>query len=90
MCQTPEKIPTEYAKQFTYLDTKGINLVSIEKEAELPEVIQAPVEKGAVIGQVVYRYNGNVLGTVDLLAGKDAPKAKFLEYLRKSMTKIAL
>lgn len=87
---TIEKIPTEYAEQFTYLDTKGINLASIEKEAELPEVIQAPVEKGAVIGQVVYRYDGNVLGTVDLLAGEDAPKAKFLEYLRKSMTKIAL
>lgn len=85
-----EEMPVEYAEQFTYLDTKGINLTSIEKETELPEMIQAPVEKGAIIGHVIYRYDGNVIGTVDLLAGKDAPKAGFFEYLKKSMTKIAL
>ena len=50
-----DQISLEYGDTFTYLDTEGANLNSIEKETVLDDPIPAPVKKGAVLGKAVYR-----------------------------------
>lgn len=51
---------------------------SVETVTDLPEVIQAPVAKGDVLGQVSYTYNGNEIGRANLIAANDVELNKVL------------
>lgn len=76
-----EKVNLTYEGTFQYLDTAGNNLSEIEKEVSLPEVVEAPVAEGDAIGEVVYKLNGNRIGSVSILAAKSVEKAGYLDYL---------
>ena len=45
----------------------------IEKRIEVPAFLYAPVRKGQTVGKLTYEINGEVLASVDLLAGEDLP-----------------
>ena len=85
-----DQISLEYGDTFTYLDTEGANLNSIEKETVLDEPIPAPVKKGAVLGKVVYRLDGEEIGSVDIVAGENAAKAGFPDYLLRVLSALML
>lgn len=70
-----------YAEEFRYLDTKGNDLSKVEKSIKLPELVQAPIEKGSKVGEVVYSLNGTVLGSVDILSAESVKKAEYKDYL---------
>lgn len=72
-----------YAGEFHYLDTAGNNLNDIEKEISLPGVIKAPVAEGDAVGEVVYKLNGNRIGSVSILAAKSVEEAGYLDYLQQ-------
>jgi D-alanyl-D-alanine carboxypeptidase (penicillin-binding protein 5/6) len=57
------------------LDTAG---VMIEPNENMPKTIDAPVKKGEVVGQANILYAGQVIGTVDLVAEKDARRSLIL------------
>lgn len=76
-----EQVNLTYEGAFQYLDTAGNNLSKIEKEVSLPEVVEAPVAEGDAIGEVVYKLNGNRIGSVSILAAKSVEKAGYLDYL---------
>lgn len=76
-----EQVNLTYEGAFQYLDTAGNNLSEIEKEVSLPEVVEAPVAEGDAIGEVVYKLNGNRIGSVSILAAKSVEKAGYLDYL---------
>ena len=42
---------------------------------EFLENIKAPINEGDTLGQLVYKYNGNLLGTVDIVASENIAKA---------------
>ncbi len=47
------EIPAVYEGEFRYLDTEGNQLNRVEKQIELPEVLEAPVKEGDAIGRAV-------------------------------------
>lgn len=78
-----EEVPIEYEGEFRYLDTAGSDLGAVEKQLDLPETVQAPVEKGAEAGCARYLLNGAEIGSVPILYTEDIEKAGYTDYLRK-------
>ncbi len=62
-----ETVSLEAPESFSFVDTAQSDLGLVEKEVRL-ETGKAPVEKGAVLGEVVYTLNGAELGRVSLTA----------------------
>lgn len=65
---------------FSYLASKG-NKAECEKEIILPEEINAPVEKGQVVGNMVFRADGEEIGEIELVAGEDIAKKSFADVI---------
>lgn len=80
---TAEEAAIEYQGEFRYLDIAGNDLSAVEKVMELPETVQAPVEKGAEAGRARYLLNGTEIGSVPLVYAEDVEKARYTDYLRK-------
>ena len=70
------------AEPFSYLDTTGANLSSVERTVEMEESVPAPVKKGDTVGAIVYTLEGNEIGRTDILAAEDIEEASFLDYLK--------
>lgn len=85
-----DQVSAGYAKRFTYLDTRGANLGSIEKEVELKKPASAPVKKGDVLGRVVYRMDGSEIGSVDIVAEDSVGKAGFTDYFFRAARALML
>ena len=80
---TAEEAAIEYQGEFRYLDIAGNDLSAVEKVMELPETVQAPVEKGAEAGRARYFLNGTEIGSLPLVYAEDVEKARYTDYLRK-------
>ncbi len=76
-----EQVALKYSGPFRYLDTTGMDLKGIEKNIQLPQLVEAPITGGEKAGEVVYSLNGKVLGTVDILYAEDVKEAKYKDYL---------
>lgn len=76
-------VSLKYEDAFRYLDVTGKNLANMEKILELPEVLQAPLEEGQIVGKAVYRLDGEKVGEVNILSGETAKEAKYPDYLLK-------
>ncbi|MGI6006893.1 MAG: D-alanyl-D-alanine carboxypeptidase family protein [Ruminococcus sp.] len=71
-----------FAGEFRYLDTKGEDIGSIEKEISWEQDIKAPVKKGDKAGEAVYYLNGKEIGSVDILFTENVEKAEYPDYLK--------
>ena len=60
----------------TYLLPKGQEEL-IEQKVDLPESLEAPVEKGRVIGKVTVSLNGGEIGSYNIIAGETVEKMSF-------------
>ena len=49
----------------------------IQKEVLVEEPVKAPVKKGDVVGKMVYKYQGNIMGEVNLIAETDVKRGLF-------------
>ncbi len=78
-----ELVPLHYDGSFSYLNTTGDDMSQIEKEMVLPESANAPIEKNDVAGKVVYKLNGNEIGSVAILYSDAVEKATFRDYFFK-------
>lgn len=85
-----EQVETEYSGTFTYLDTNGANLNSVEKEIIMNSPVKAPVKKGDILGRAVYRLEGEEIGSVDIVAKTDVEKARFADYLFRAVEVLML
>ena len=54
---------------------KSDDVSAVQKEIVVKEPLEAPVKKGDVVGSVVYTYNGNRIGEVQLVAEQDVDKS---------------
>lgn len=80
---TKEKVGVEAEKPFSYIFTNGENHDKIEKKVQWKEQVEAPIKKGEKIGEIIYNYEGEKLGVVDLLASEDISRAGYINYLKK-------
>ena len=61
-------------EDLTILLPNNIDLSSIQQVVEVPESIDAPVEKGAVIGTVKLKLNDQIIGQSDMIASMSVSK----------------
>ena len=80
-----EQVENERAGTFTYLDVNGANINSIERSVEYNESVPAPVQKGDVVGRIVYTLDGSEIGATDLTASESVEKASFFDYLKDAL-----
>lgn len=77
----------EYKNKFVYLDLEGNDLNRITKTEEIPEFVEAPLEKGAKIGSVNYFLGEKQIGQVDLVVCKELEKAGFTDCFKRGFGK---
>lgn len=74
-------IPVEYSSQMNYLFTDKYDTSLIESHAEYLEDLEAPVQKGDVVGQLTYTYDGKFMDSVDIIASESIKKAGYGDYM---------
>ena len=63
------------------------NDFNIEQKIEMPDVIQAPVKKGDIVGRVIYRLNEKNIGECNLIVMQDIDKIGFFNMERYVLNK---
>lgn len=74
-------ISVEYSSQMNYLFTDKYDASLIESHAEYLENLEAPVQKGDVVGQLTYTYDGKFMDSVDIIASESIKKAGYGDYM---------
>lgn len=72
---------------FSYICAKGKDPSAITKEIILNQELKAPVEEGQEIGSIVYKLDGETLGTVPIVAKETVRKATYKDALVKMLKK---
>ena len=63
-----KEVKIEQKGAFSYIDTTGSDLNSIERKIVIDSKIKAPVKKGDKLGEIQYYLNGDQIGERDILA----------------------
>lgn len=63
--------------QFSYLCLKGRSPEEIRKEVTLFEVVPAPVAMNDKIGEIIYYYGDEEIGSIDIIASQAVNKARY-------------
>lgn len=66
-----------YEKEFSYMFINPVNHEDISKELHINENIAAPVNEGDTIGTLDYYYNGEKIGSVNVISSENIEKADF-------------
>ena len=72
---------------FHYLDVTGADFSSIEKRYEYQDTLEAPIEKGAQVGKIVYTLDQKEIGSVAIIAAETVEKAYYIDYLKRVFLK---
>ena len=78
-----DTVKTEYRGEFTYLALHGEDFSMISQELIVDQSLQAPVNKGDVLGYLIYKLGEEELGRVAIEASETVEKAGFADYWRK-------
>lgn len=63
---------------------------NVSVEVQMPDTLQAPVEKGEIIGKVVYYINGEVFDLFPICIEEDSPAIDFMWCVQKILKKWVL
>jgi D-alanyl-D-alanine carboxypeptidase (penicillin-binding protein 5/6) len=85
-----EQVSLVYGADFSYVDTEGNHLADIQKEMQLPESLEAPVEEGMEVGSIRYLLSGKEIGTVSIQAAASVARAGFPDVLQKAFESFLL
>jgi len=85
-----DTVQGEPADKFSYLCVKGRSPEEIRKELSLYEKVEAPVEARAKIGEVVYYYQNEEIGRVDIVASEAVDKAGYKDCFIKLLKRFFL
>lgn len=75
---------------FSYLCTKGMAPESVRKEVVLYDKVPAPITTEDKIGDIIYYYENEKIGSVDILAKENVDKAGYKNNFIKSLKKYFL
>lgn len=82
-----DAIPLVYEGEFSYLGMDGEDFSAVEKKLQIPEEIEAPVEKGERVGVLRYELNGKVMGEVGILTDAGMERAGYTDSLGRVIQK---
>ena len=71
------------AQEFSYLCSKGRSAEQIRKEAVFYDKVEAPIAQNDKIGEIIYYYENDKIGTIDILALEAVDKAGLKNYFAK-------
>lgn len=77
-----------YEKEFSYMFINPVNHEDISKELHINENIAAPVYEGDTIGTLEYYYNGEKIGSVNVILSENIEKADFLTQIKKVLGRL--
>lgn len=78
---TKGTVECKYSSSFSNLFLEDFDQSLISKDLEFIKSPSAPIKEGDVLGQLIYKYNNEVIGTVDILAAENIEKSDFKDYL---------
>lgn len=78
---TKGSVICKYEKEFSHLFLSHFDTSLITKEIEYIPSPTAPVKEGDVMGQLIYKYENEIIGTIDIIACENAKKASYKDYL---------
>lgn len=78
-----DKVSGKASNKFSYLCIKGRTAEDIRKEVVLYEEVPAPIAANDKIGEIIYYYDNEKIGSVDILALEAINKAKYKDYFVK-------
>lgn len=85
-----KKVKAMQKEPFTYIDTTGADLETIERKVSLNKKINAPVKKGEKVGEAKYYLNGNEIGSVDILTVEAVEKISYKSAMAEVVEKLLL
>lgn len=80
---TEQSVSCSYRNNFSYIFLKNYDASKISCHFEILNNIEAPVGIGDSLGMLVYEYDGNTIGSVDIIASQDIKKAGYNDYIRQ-------
>ncbi len=85
-----QQVNVAQKEPFSYVDTTGADLSTIERKVTVKEKIKAPVKQGVKTGEVKYYLNGEEIGVVDILTTEAVQKVTCKSALRDILEAILL
>ena len=82
-----ETAGTAQEELFSYVDTSGANLSSIERKIEMKKSIKAPVKEGQEAGTVRYYLDGKEIGSVRILTTEKVKKMSYPDAVENTVEK---
>ena len=79
------EVELSYGETFTYLGLHGEDFSGVERELMLEESAKAPVKAGDQLGTLHYRFNGEEIGNIPVIAARDVDPAGFSDYVKWMM-----
>ena len=67
-------------KVFSYVCMKDMQSDLITKEIKLNTSLKAPINLNQKVGEIQYYYNGQIIGSIDLVSEQEVKKATFKDY----------
>lgn len=72
---------------FRYLDVTGADFSKIEKHYNYREALEAPIEEGTKVGEIVYTLDQKEIGSVEIIAMETVERAYYIDYLKRVFLK---
>lgn len=72
----------KYKSKFVHLFTDKIDTGKITSRAEYIDNLKAPIKSGDTVGQLTYYHDNTAIGSVEIVAAKEIPKAGYKDYLK--------
>lgn len=82
-----DTVQGKIGKQFSYLCSKGKSSDAIRKEIILYENLPAPVALNDKIGEIIYYYENEKIGSIDIVASEQIEKAGFKDCFVKILNR---
>ena len=77
---TLQTVELEHVECEDYLVNKGVKN-SIQTEINIAEMLEAPIEKGSAVGEIIYKYNGDILGKSEIITAESSDRMTFFNAL---------
>lgn len=77
-------------ESFSYLCSKGKSQENIRKELVMLENVEAPITNEDIIGEIIYYYDNEKIGSVNILASEAIDQAKFKDCFIKAIRRFFL
>lgn len=75
---------------FSYVDTTGADLKSIERKVKIDKDIKAPIKQGTKVGEAEYYLNGTEIGSVDILTVEDVDEVSYKSAIKDAVDRLLL